>query len=83
MQLQQDCYLILYIFYYVVNLICQYQLCQLCLSPAHDNVRKKVIRSNCYTIAKTSDLNFFQYAGIPFIEFINVGNSHHILELLP
>ena len=36
------------------------------LRSAHDNVRKKVGTPNWFTIAKNSDLDFYQYTGVPF-----------------
>ena len=42
------------------------------LRSAHDKVRKNVGTPNCFTLAKTSDLNFFQYDGVPSIELINL-----------
>ena len=42
------------------------------LNSAHDNVIKRVGTTYCFTNAKTSDLNFFQHAGVALNEFINV-----------
>ena len=40
------------------------------LKSAHDNFIKNVGIPNCFTIAKCSCRNFFQYAGVPLIKFI-------------
>lgn len=81
-------YKMIVIYYYLIfhdmtNLICQDQLCQLCLTfvlssnsshlrSVQNNVRKKVGPANYVTIAKTSNLNFVQYTAVSLIELINV-----------
>ena len=41
------------------------------IRSAHENVRKYVGIPNCLTIARTSNKNCFQYAGVPLTELIN------------
>ena len=45
------------------------------LRSAKDRLRKNVGKLNCFNMAKTSDSIFFQYAGLPFTEFINLKAS--------